>query len=98
MEVIEKNLPQKKQTFEDILQGEEPTEEYIEEFNAINNSSISDADIERQAMVFKPEEPLDSIVKEPSYKTSEMNLISWLMIILLMALVLEIYSRFLSKS
>lgn len=51
-------MTQKKQTFEDILYGEEPTQEYLEEFNAINNSSITDEEVERQAVELKPEEVL----------------------------------------
>ncbi|HSI44529.1 MAG TPA: hypothetical protein VK949_09320 [Methylotenera sp.] len=101
MEEIEQNSKPKKQTFEDIIYGEEPTEEYLEEFNAITNSSISDEDVERQAMAFKPEEPLepiDSLAKEPSYKTSEMSFFSWFMIILLLAIIVEVYFRFLIKS
>jgi hypothetical protein len=98
---LENTITKKKQTFEDIIYGEEPTEEYLEEFNAITNSSISDEDVERQAMAFKPEEPLeplDALAKEPSYKTSEMSFFSWFMIILLLAIIVEVYIRFLSTS
>ncbi len=72
----------KTQNINDILNGEEPTEEFLEEMYALSNSSVSDSEIERQALAFKSENEVDirdEVITdnktnnsiEPSYKTSE---------------------------
>lgn len=97
MELKVEDLPTKKQTFEDVIYGEEPTQEFLEEFNAINNSEISEEEVERQAMEFKPEleyksdEIITPIAEEQSYKTSESNISSLVIIFLFIALVIVGY-------
>ncbi|BCM25529.1 hypothetical protein [Methyloradius palustris] len=50
------NNEKKPQTFEDILHGEEPTEEFLEDFIERSNApKISDDELERQALEFKPD-------------------------------------------
>ncbi len=70
------------QNINDVLNGEEPTEELLAEIYALSNSSVSDSEIERQALAFKAENEVDVRTKviidsknnnstEPTYKTSE---------------------------
>ena len=70
------------QDINDVLNGEEPTEEFLEEMYALSNSSVSDSEIERQALASRPEHEVDMRSKviadskadhsiEPSYKTTE---------------------------
>jgi hypothetical protein len=68
------------QNINDVLNGEEPTNEFLEEVYALHNSSVSDEEVERQAMelVLKIKPPI-----EPSYKTSES---SWVGVIFMFAL------------
>ena len=46
------DAPEKKQTINDVLvNGEEPTEEFLEEFVALNEApAVSDEDLEQQAL------------------------------------------------
>lgn len=62
-----------KQSLEDVLRGEEPTEEFLEEFNALNESEeISDDELTKLALTSKAD-LIDTIDKpsEPNYKTNE---------------------------
>ena len=38
------------QTIHDIFNGEEPTDEYLEEFNTLRQTPVSDEELERQAL------------------------------------------------
>ena len=68
------------QNINDVLSGEEPTDEFLEEVYALHNSSVSDEEMECQAMELSPKSkpPI-----EPSYKTSES---SWVGVIFMFAL------------
>lgn len=81
-----------------IIYGEEPTQEFLEEFNAINNSEISEEEVERQAMEYKPDEIITPIAEEQSYKTSESNISSLVIIFLFLALVIVGYRNLIGNS
>lgn len=68
-------LSEQKQTLEDVLCGEEPTEEFLEEFRMLEEAeNIPDKELERQAMAVKLEEENVTIrATEPDYKTKESN-------------------------
>ncbi len=70
MTINNKSNDAKRQSLEDVLCGEESRGAFLEEFYALHNSTVSDEEIERQAM----ESVLEITTKpplEPSYKTSE---------------------------
>lgn len=84
-----------KQSFEDILRGEEPTEEYLEEFRALSESDqISDDELTKLALASKAN-LIDSTDKplEPNYKTNESSLFN----IFIIAAVLSIAIYWLIK-
>lgn len=45
----EKNETQQ-QTIHDVLHGEEPTDEFLENFNTLRQTPVSDEELERQAL------------------------------------------------
>lgn len=84
-----------KQSFEDILRGEEPTEEYLEEFRALSESEqISDDELTKLALASKAD-LIDSTDKspEPNHKTNESSLFN----IFIIAAVLSIAIYWLIK-
>ena len=63
------------QTLQDVLMGEEPTEEFVEEFRVLEeNEEISDNELAKLVLAAQTDN-IDNIVKlaEPDYKTSETN-------------------------
>lgn len=72
------------QNINDVLSGEEPTDAFLEEIYALHNSSVSDEEMERQAMELAPKIKTTPPI-EPSYKTSES---SWLGVIFMFALLI----------
>ena len=82
MSINNKSNDASTQNINDVLCGEEPTDEFLEEVYALHNSSVSDEEMERQAMELAPKIITKPPI-EPSYKTSES---SWFGIILMFAL------------
>ena len=82
-----------KQTLEDVLSGEEPTEEFLEEFHLLNESEeISHNELTQQALATKLVEPnLTTRATEPDYKTNE---ISFLNIAVIIAIAIALLYQF----
>lgn len=68
-------LSEQKQTLQDVLSGEEPTEEFLEEFRMLEEAEdIPDIELERQAIAVKlEEENVTTRATELDYKTKESN-------------------------
>ena len=73
------NIHDSKQTLNDVLSGEEPTEEFLEDFRIANESDeISESELAQQALAIKPniDEAIDKPAFESTYKTNESNFVS----------------------
>ncbi len=72
-----------KQTLQDVLMGEEPTEEFLEELRVLEESEeISENELTKLALATHADN-IDNKVKsvEPDYKTSETNIFGILLIL-----------------
>ena len=72
-----------KQTLQDVLTGEEPTEEFLEEFRALEESEeISEIELTKLALVTQADN-IDNKVRlvEPDYRTNETNISSILLVV-----------------
>jgi hypothetical protein len=90
------NTQSSKQTLQDVLMGEEPTEELLEELLVLEESEeISENELAKLALATQTDN-IDDKVKlvEPNYKTSETNIFG---ILLIVAIILAaIYFLFIS--
>ena len=72
-----------KQTLQDVLTGEEPTEEFLEEFRALEESEeISEVELTKLALATQADN-IDNKVRlvEPDYRTNETNISSILLVV-----------------
>ena len=79
-----------KQTLEDVLLGEEPTEEFLEELNVLNEiDEISDDELGELALNSKADST-EAIVKptDPNYKTNESSFLSIFLAICILSVVI----------
>ena len=69
-----------KQTLQDVLTGEEPTEEFLEEFRALEESEeISGIELIKLALATQADNKVRSV--EPDYRTNETNISSILLVV-----------------
>ena len=72
-----------KQTLQDVLTGEEPTVEFLEEFRALEESEeISEVELTKLALATQADN-IDNKVRlvEPDYRTNETNISSILLVV-----------------
>ena len=72
-----------KQTLQDVLTGEEPTVEFLEEFRALEESEeISEIELTKLALATQADN-IDNKVRlvEPDYRTNETNISSILLVV-----------------
>ena len=72
-----------KQTLQDVLTGEEPTEEFLEEFRALAESEeISEIELTKLALATQAYN-IDNKARsvEPDYRTNETNISSILLVV-----------------
>ena len=69
-----------KQTLQDVLTGEEPTEEFLEEFRALEESEeISEIELTKLALATQADNKVKSV--GPDYRTNETNISSILLVV-----------------
>ena len=69
-----------KQTLQDVLTGEEPTEEFLEEFRALEESEeISEIELTKLALATQADNKVRSV--GPDYRTNETNISSILLVV-----------------
>jgi hypothetical protein len=85
-----------KQTLEDVLMGEVPTEEFLEELRVLEESEeVSENELSKLALATQADS-IDNKVRpvEPDYKTSESNIFGILIIVAI--LLAAVYFLFIS--
>ena len=69
------NIQDSKQTLNDVLSGEEPTEEFLEDFRIANESDeISESELAQQALAIKPS--IDEAIDKPAFESTCKTIVS----------------------